>query len=413
MNNNPFNSSIFNLVWSKNFTKNHDSYVLKGVHKIRFYKTRIPWVHANVGRTHTKGVYYEVDDDALQKGNKIALIYDVPAYFKCPKIENLSRVSIKRITQYPGYFIALENFTDLTEYFQKQFSKSSRYKLKKYKKRLEHSFNIHSKMFYGQVEKEEYDKLFDSFRELLKKRFTAKQEYNNNLDEKEWQFYKEVAYPLLLEKKAGLFVVFNGNQPIAITLNYFSSQIIFDAITVFDIDYFKFHLGSINIMYLFEWGLSNDYKILDFSKGYFDYKQRWSTHKYNFEYHILYNSSNINAVLIANLLGNYFKLKQYIRIKNLNMVFNKSRGLFGGKENADVPPNSNSNFVFEELDSQSYTLKEIDKNNPRLIKLLSEFLYLYQEAQKKVVIYRVLEDDTKLVLKGLEVERMVHLPKFV
>ena len=408
---NPFCSRVFYSIWSKHFNKADNCYTLEGIRKVQFYKTRVPGVLANMGRTHTKGVYYEMDSDALQKGSHIALIYDVPAYFECSVDNSTSRHSIKRAIQYPGYYIALKNFKDLNDYLQKKFSKSSRYKLKKFKKRLEHSFDINLKMFFGKVEKEKYDKLFNSFRELLEKRFTEKQEYNNNLDEKEWSFYKEVAYPLLLEKKAGLFVVFNGDQPIAITLNYFSSEIIFDAITVFDIDYFKFNLGFLNIMYLFEWGLSNDYKILDFSKGYFDYKERWSTHKYDFEYHIIYNSSSLISMVMANVLNGYFKLKQYLRTKNINKIFNNVRHQLQSSETSEILPNSNTTFTFEEFDEQAYSLREIDKNDPQLIKVLFEFLYLYQEMYKNVTIYRVLEDKTKLVLKGY-VTRIVHVPTF-
>ena len=63
----------------------------------------------------------------------------------------------------------------------------------------------------------------------------------------------------------------------------FSEDTLFDAITVFDIDYSKFHLGSITIMKLIEWCIENEIKILDFSKGYFEYKRRWCTKIYDFE----------------------------------------------------------------------------------------------------------------------------------
>jgi len=81
----------------------------------------------------------------------------------------------------------------------------------------------------------------------------------------EWEFYKEVAYPLILESKASLFVLYDNETPIAITYNYHSENIVFDAITVFDIDYIKY---------------------LDFSKRYFDYKKRICPIEYNFEYHV-------------------------------------------------------------------------------------------------------------------------------
>ena len=64
-------------------------------------------------------------------------------------------------------------------------------------------------MFYGAIEKVEYDHIFEHFKFLLTKRFDDKQITNNNLDPAEWEFYKEVVYPLILEKKASLYVIYN------------------------------------------------------------------------------------------------------------------------------------------------------------------------------------------------------------
>ena len=53
-------------------------------------------------------------------------------------------------------------------------------------------------------------------------------------------FYRDVALPMILEKKASLFVVYEDSNPIALRLNYFSENTLFHAITTFDIDYSKF-----------------------------------------------------------------------------------------------------------------------------------------------------------------------------
>ena len=41
---------------------------------------------------------------------------------------------------------------------------------------------------------------------------------NNNLYPEEWAFYHDVAFPMILEKKASLFVVYETSNPIAVTL---------------------------------------------------------------------------------------------------------------------------------------------------------------------------------------------------
>ena len=73
-------------------------------------------------------------------------------------------------------------------------------------------------MHIGDISKSEYDFIFSEFRRLLEKRFTDKQVSNNNLNEKEWNFYYDVAYPLIVEKKAALFVVYDNDKPIGLSL---------------------------------------------------------------------------------------------------------------------------------------------------------------------------------------------------
>ena len=67
-------------------------------------------------------------------------------------------------------------------------------------------------MFWGDIEKSTYDELFKVFQLLLKKRFDQKQVINNNLAPKEWAFYLEVAFPMILNKSACLFVVYDCSR---------------------------------------------------------------------------------------------------------------------------------------------------------------------------------------------------------
>jgi CelD/BcsL family acetyltransferase involved in cellulose biosynthesis len=232
-------------------------------------------VYFNVGETYTKGVSYAVlseEDSALK--NKTFLIYDIPAYFKVDTTQLGDKIELLRSKQYPGFLIETQKYKSLNDYMLANFSKNSRNKNNKYKRRLEDSFNMSYRMFYGAITKEAYDLVFLQFRILLEKRFEDKQVTNNNLDEKEWSFYHDVAYQLILEKKASLYVIYNNDKPIGVTLCYLSDDKLFDAITVFDIDYFKFHLGTVTIMELIEWCIDNGFKNLDFFKGYFEYKTR-------------------------------------------------------------------------------------------------------------------------------------------
>ncbi len=403
---NPFTSKTFTAIWSKHFNQSRPGRTFDIIKGLFFVKTHFPFLFVNVGKTHTKGISYLVDDTNSEdlKG-KVLLIYDVPSF--SIGISEFYDTTIKRhiIKQYPGFLIDLTPYSDLNDFMAATFKKSSRYKLKKYKKKLETCFDISSKMFYGHMSKNEYDFVFKRFKELLVKRFADKKVTNNNLEKQEWDFYQEMAYPMILEKKAGLFVIYDHDQPIAVTLNYFSEDVLFDAITVFDIDYSKFHLGSINIMKLLEWCLQHDVKIFDFSKGYFDYKKRWANKAYDFHYHVIYDSTSLNARILATVLRNFFMLKQYLRDKRINEKLHRFtfrvKTLFGQKE----PP---LKYEFAEL-KEGFSAKKFHKmdldasENLFLKKAIFDFLYLNNEPYYQLELFGEKESDsTSFVLSGKE-----------
>lgn len=398
--NNPYASKVFIDTWFEHFGKIGSRAKIKGIEGIEFFKNGAG-IYVNSGKTHTKGIFYSLTDE-IQIENKTLLINDVPTYFGCPTSVPNNSTKLKTIKQYPGFLIELDRFDSLDDYMRQKFKKSSRYKLNKYKKRLTQCFDIQYKMYTGKMDEKEYHRIFERFRLLLEKRFEDKGEHNNNLDKKEWGFYEKVGLGMIQEKKAGLFVIEDHGTPIAITLNYFSEHNIFDAITVFDIDYGKFHLGSVNIMFLIEWGIKNGYKVLDFSKGYFDYKIRWSTKKYDFEYHVLYNPKSLTSRIKAFYLTYFFKTKQYLRDQGINKILNKIR--FVLKRKNDVKTQSNmasGNLTFED-----YTLEvdkgfdKIDGYGPKIKKVFFEFLYLFGETSKDVNVFQAQENGEKYVFKG-------------
>lgn len=396
MKDNPFSSDIFTKIWLKHFQEAKSSFRFPYFKNISFVKHPFLPLFVNAGKTLTKGIHYGVDTNRLDEVKKKAfLIYDVPDYFNCPLASEGGSMNTHKIKQYPGFLIELEEFSDLDSYLQATFKKSSRYKLKKYKKKLETCFDINYKMFYGKITHEEFDHVFNTFRSLLIKRFDAKEIYNNNLDKAEWDFYYEVAYPMILEKKASLFVIYDGDKPVAVTLCYFSDAILFDAITVFDIDYSKFHLGSTMIMKLIEWCLEHNRTTLDFSKGYFDYKKRWANKAYTFEYHIHYDSRSISSMFIATSIKLFFELKQYLRDKKLNEKLHRLTHFLKNNSNSKK---INLEFALsEQVQNQSKEdIAEINlgqQQNQFLKPVVFDFLYLNNEAYRDLSVYKM--DDSE------------------
>jgi len=401
--NNPFTSDIFTTTWLKHFNNSESGISFDFLAKLLFVRHKIPNLYINCGKTHTKGISYvlnKFNNSDIRK--KTFLIYDVPTYFNLiTQIEN-KNLRCDKIKQYPGYLIELQSFEDLNHYLQTNFSKSSRYKLKKYKKRLETCFDIKYKMYYGNISKDVYDQIFRHFKALLEKRFSEKQISNNNLDPAEWNFYYDVAYSMILEKKASLFVIYDGDKPIGVTLGYLSEDIFFDAITVFDIDYSKFHLGSINIMKLIEWCKDHKLKVFDFSKGHFDYKKRWATKSYDFEYHIYFDRSSLLSQIIAYSFKSFFSLKQELRRLHINEILHKLAFRLKNKKLQLKEVNKYS-LIDDNTPITSHQLKQIDpfaKEYEFLKSAIFDFLYLKQENCKMLDVYLVTNEQNTYIFKG-------------
>ncbi|CAM4381719.1 GNAT family N-acetyltransferase [Zobellia nedashkovskayae] len=384
--NNPFLSDTYTSIWSKHFDQSKKSIKFNFLKNISFYRHASLPLYVNSGKTLTKGMDYSLDSEQYSDDykNKVFLIYDVPAYFNTKwQAPSDSTLKLYRSKQYPGFSVELGQLSNFNEYMLATFSKSSRYKLNKYKKRFEACFEVSYKMYYGEITKEEYDVVFDSFKELLTKRFDDKQITNNNLDPEEWQFYYDVAYPLILENKASLFVIYDGAKPIGVTLSYHSNTVLFDAITVFDIDYAKFHLGSVTIMKLIEYCISEKIEVFDFSKGYFDYKTRWSNKTYDFDYHILYDSASFTSKALAFGLKSFFDFKQKLRDKNVNERLH--RFTYKLKNRKAEVKTAETQFKFDDISTEPIPneLVEIDLNlneNHKIKTLAFEFLYLNDEC---------------------------------
>lgn len=405
---NPFTSTTFSLKWLNHFNQNRLVYNFDFITGLSFYKPSFLPIYINTGRNLTKGISYSLNTQNNIKFKKpVILIYDIPAYFKVDTTIIPEKVKFYKIKQYPGYLVELYKFKDLNDYYQKTFSKKTKDKFNRYQKRLELCFSIKYKMFYGDISIEEYDYIFDCFKKLLEKRFTYKQTSNNNLNPGEWIFYRDVALPMILEKKASLHVVYENNNPIAITLNYLSEDTIFHAITTFDIDYSKFHIGKIAMSNLFSWCFENSLKYFDFSKGYFDYKTNWMTKTYNFEYHLYYDS--IKSKFIAYSIKGYFELKQFLRDKELNK---KLQGLIFWFKKYNVEPKTSSSFSLSEItkeyeDDELLKIDLLNKDYIALKPVINEFLFLNNESLYDLKIMKVLSNESTYIFKGKKISKKI------
>jgi hypothetical protein len=266
-------------------------------------------------------------------------------------------------------------------------------------------------MHASELARGEYNLLFTTFRKLLVKRFDDKQVSNNNLDPKEWGFFKEVTYRMMQDGTAGLFVIYSDRQPVSITLVNLASGLLFDTITVFDIDYSKFQPGSITIMGLIEWCIDQQIGVLDFSKGFFQYKERWATDKYHFEYHILYNHKSIVSRLLAGGIASFYRTKQNLRNWGLHKKLHAfTYRLKHSAGSSDSP--SSKEYSMEEipmdLSKGTPVLKE-SREYELLFKALCEYTYLSGDHIDQLKIYEEDQRSGSYILCGKETTHRVLL----
>ena len=314
--NNPFTSETFKKIWSKHFKNSEPGITFNFINNVSFVKQGKLPLYINFGNNLTSGITYKINEGfGLDYQGRVFLIRDIPSYYNVESFVKKGDLKLKKILQYEGFITEVQNYSDLDEYMRSVFKSNSRYKFKRNIERLETCFNINYIMYHGKIEKQEFDYLFKEFYKLLDKRYTNKQERCGELDPDLWSYYCDLAFNMINEKTASLFVIYNDKKPIGITFSYHFGNTFIEALTVFDIDYYKFNIGHTTIYKLLKWSFKNNVKIFDYTHGDFEYKRRWSNKTYEKHHHLLYDSSSFRSRAIAIYIEKKFNLKRKLREK--------------------------------------------------------------------------------------------------
>lgn len=339
--------------------------------------------------------------------DKINLVIDIPSYLDVKKKAVNPSIEFKSIKQYNGYCIDLSGYHDLETYLKDQFSSSSRQLLRSGKNKLEKCFDISYKMYYGEIEKEHYHELFKQFYDMLKLRAHEKGIYNRNL--KVWDEYTNSVYDMILKKEASLFVIYDGEKVINLSLNMHMKNTIFLFISTYNIDYSKFRLGHTNWMVLLDWFIKNNIKMVDFSKGNIAYKKRWANKEYHFEYHLFYDKSKIKIRLKALWIIKKLQLKQALRNRNINTYYYKALRILKGNNRLIKIPNSQL-INQKQLPEKSKLSQVLFRKNDTYLflkRIIYNYLYLSTLNVKDVKVYEDLDNsDTFYVQSPKEVLKL-------
>jgi hypothetical protein len=386
MKNNPFVSEAFAAIWSTHFNASKSGLNFRFLKNLGFVKSAMLPLYYNVGKNITNGMFYLVNTEEKDYKGKVFLIHDVPSYFDLQTLIN-SNLKRFKVSQYKGFMAELDAFENYDAFAKSQFKSNTRYKLRRNQERLEACFNINYSIYDEGIEKEPYQVIMDGFKGLLTKRFNALEKDNDILGT--WDYYYDLIFKMLQEKRALLIVISNNDNPIGVSLSFLSDTTMFYAITSFDTDYYRFNLGHTTIIKLFNWCFENGYTIYDFSKGEYEYKNRWTNKEYTYENHILYDSKSVVASVIAKCIKWKYTLKQYLRDKHVNEKYVKLKFVLKGKKAETV---ARRKYTIEKLETKKdvSAMKLIDWNSANLSFLkpiVYDELYKNPEAISGLRIY--------------------------
>jgi len=252
---NPFVSDTFVAMWMKHYYNDEPPVKFDFINQVKFVKKRKTPIYINVGWNLTHGISYSLTGfKSKDYKNKVCFLNDIPSYFfnQYTKIEAVGNMKVQRIKWHKGFLARLDKSDSLDEFLKNRFNSKTRGKFKSYVRRLENCFDIKYSVYHGEIEKNDFNQIYEVLQKLLKKRFENKEESMLLLNPLHWDYFYELSYKMILEKKAFLAVIYNRDVPISISFNYCNEDFIFGSVTTFDIDYAKFSLGHISFMKIIE-----------------------------------------------------------------------------------------------------------------------------------------------------------------
>ncbi|MEM9075507.1 MAG: GNAT family N-acetyltransferase [Bacteroidota bacterium] len=405
---NPFFTDNFTTTWLKYFSNHSDVHSFDSIKPIKFLKSKYGLFYYNIGKNITNGISYQLTSEVSADKGKVLLMYDVLPYQQ-KKNFHYDQFKLRKVPQYMGYLTDLTAFESFDEYFKEHFSGKSRNNIRKWDKRLNAVCSINFKVFFGGIDKNEFNELFDKLIHLIGKRWGQLGMDNDILRDED--YYRELSYKMILEKTASLNVIYANDKPIAISICFASKEELFFAITTFDTDFRKYNLGHLLIMYILKWCFENGFTVFDYSKGTYDYKTRWSNKSYVFENHILFDKRSLIASSIGEGLTTFFRFKQFLRKKNVNLMYSKLKFLFK-KQNTSRGESRSAKIT--DIDQEKSVLKNstsIDLNHSTFDNVrpfIFDILFSNPQEIKDVTVHKI-ENQNKFILQGENLLKEIDL----
>lgn len=306
----------------------------------------------------------------------------IPEYFKLTISNPAFKLKIIPEQNW-GYSIFLKKQDTMEAFMKRTFNSKKRNIFTRYVKRLETCFNIRYQLFHGEMSRTEYVFIMKALHSMIVNRFEERREVHKNLSE--WNELIETTYPEILNKKASLFVIYEDDKPIEVSLNYHYDHILFSYISSYDINYSKFGLGHVEIYKQVEWCIKNQYILFEMGVGGMDYKRRWSNNVYQYRHYIIYKRYTLK--LLAFILK--IRLKEYLKSKKINEIVPKIKNSF--KKQAKLKSNVECSEIqiLKTLDTTEYQTIDTQLENYNFLnKHIHDFLYTTENHKNNITVYK-------------------------
>lgn len=370
---------------------------------INFFETRsiYPFYSNVYNKSNQQNFLNPNQNNSSEIASSIHIVHNINPYFEL-KLNNETPLSIFKLSQNKGFMAVLMDYEGVDEYIKIKMSPKSRTKIRGFVRRLETCFNIRYHMYHGEITRVNYEYLFKKLHSFIMIRFDERGDDHQALDH--WDILEKNTYSMILEKKASLFVIYNGDVPIDICLNYHHQNILDNAIRSYDINYSKFRLGYIDILKQLEWCFENGVTIFDLSYGDFEYKRKWCNEVYDFETQIIYSNSSFVNKAIAYGIMQFYKLKKYLKKKNVHLFYHKVKKLLKGGDKVETKK-SEISFIITELETlpNKDTLSIIDYHLDEfgfIRRQIYDFQYLNFEPAKNIIVYTRLDQPDTFIISG-------------
>ena len=355
-----------------------------------FEKHKIPEVYQGVELK----LLNKIDNNVAYSdhSNAIHSVLFVPDYLN--PILDRDVYKVKSVEQFfKGYTIDLRSFKTADAYIKDKFRSNAK-GIRRKIRRLETCFSISYKYYYGKIELDEYNRLLDLLYEMIVNRFEQRNEKSHNLPR--WEYYKEIYFDLINKKEALLFVVYDEEKPIMISLNNLYNHHLFSSVSSFDTDYAKFSLGSLEIYKKLEWCISNNVISYEMGMGDLTYKKDWSNYIYPFRHHIVFpkEASYIDTIK-ANLEYVKVSIKEYL----FKTFYQKYKNYKESKK-SDPEPKVNYKIIEVVTNELPKNKKEINfrENDSYTVLKRLVFDFLYTTSVHKSVVKTFYFPDVNTVL---------------